>query len=131
MAKSCVIKSNRCASSLVSQCIHTWLEVSMFVLRLDRLRVTITEGFRSQGARSFVWPFCSFPSSDFSFSRLCKSIFLTGTDTGMIRGTRLLSSRAFLGAGEELANSTTLFEVAVGPGAVTSTLFFSSELSSS
>lgn len=101
----------------------------MLVLRLDRLRVTITEGFRSQGARSFVWPLWSFPSSD--FSRLCKSIFLTGTDTGMIRGTRLLSSRAFLGAGEELANSTTLFEAAVGPGAVTSTLFFSSELSSS
>ena len=102
----------------------------MLVLRLDRLRVTITEGLRSQGARSFVWPLWSFPSSDFSFPRLCKSIFLTGTDTGMIRGTRLLSSRALLGAGEELVNSTTLF-AAVGPGAAISTLFFSSEVSSS
>jgi len=47
----------------------------------------------------------------------------------MIRGTRLLSSRALLGAGEELANSTTLF-AAVGSGAAISTLF-SSEVSSS
>lgn len=101
----------------------------MLVLRLDRLRVTITEGLRSQGARSFVWPLWSFPSSDFSFPRFCKSIFLTGTDTGMIRGTRLLSSRALLGAGEELANSTTLF-AAAGPGAPISTLF-SSEVSAS
>lgn len=101
----------------------------MLVLRLDRLRVTITEGLRSQEARSFVWPLWSFPSSDFSFPRLCKSIFLTGTDTGMIRGMRLLSSRALFGAGEELANSTTLF-AAVGPGAAISTLF-SSEVSSS
>lgn len=102
----------------------------MLVLRLDRLRVTITEGLRSQGARSFVWPLWSFPSSDFSFPMLCKSIFLTGTDTGMIRGTRLLSSRTLFGAGEEPANSTTLF-AGVGPGAAISTLFFSSEVSSS
>lgn len=102
----------------------------MLLLRLDRLRVTITEGLRSQGARSFVWPFWSFPSSDFSFPRLCKSIFLTGTDTGIIRGTRLLSSRALLRADGQLANSTTLF-AAVGPEAAIITLFFSSEVSSS
>lgn len=101
----------------------------MLVLRLDLLRVTITEGLRSKGPRSFAWTLWSFPSSPFSLPKSCKSTFLTGTDTGMIRGTRLLSSRALLETGEELANSTTLF--AAGGSAAAAALFFSSEVSDS
>lgn len=101
--------------------------MSVLKFRLDLLRVTITEGLLSEGPRSFATNRCNFPSSAFSLPITWESNRLTGTETGMMRGTRLLSSRALLGADEEPANSTTL----LGAVAATSLLFISSEVSGS